>query len=88
MEEVTRKDQDMATAYGGVAKPRIRKVPGGIKLRSMNRERERERSAQRASSQGKPMPPQMGNLFGSQRHSQGQYQNQEAIRGAGQSIAT
>jgi hypothetical protein len=69
VEEVTRKDHNMATAYGGVAKPRIRKVPGGIKLRSMNREKERERSAIRASSQGKPQPPQMGNLFGSQRAS-------------------
>ena len=57
VEEVTRKDHNMANAYGGVAKPRIRKVPGGIKLKSMNRERERERSAVRASSQGKPMPP-------------------------------
>jgi hypothetical protein len=75
VEEVTRKDHDMANAYGGVAKPRIRKVPGGIKLRSMNRERERERSAVRASSQGKPVPPQMGNLFGSTRQSQGQYPN-------------
>jgi len=38
----------MAGAYGGVAKPRIRKVPGGIKLRSLNRDK--DRSALRASS--------------------------------------
>jgi hypothetical protein len=28
----------MAGAYGGIAKPRIRKVPGGIKLKAMARE--------------------------------------------------
>lgn len=33
VEEITQRDCEMAGAYGGVAKPRIRKVPGGIKLR-------------------------------------------------------
>lgn len=28
----------MAGAYGGIAKPRIRKVPGGIKLKAMARD--------------------------------------------------
>lgn len=37
VEEVTGRDVAMAGAYGGVAKPRIRKVPGGIKLKSMAR---------------------------------------------------
>ena len=68
VEEITQRDCEMAGAYGGVAKPRIRKVPGGIKLRSLNREK--DRSALRASSQGKPQAPQMGNLFGSNKNSQ------------------
>lgn len=38
VEEITRRDVDMAGAYGGIAKPRIRKVPGGIKIKAMNRE--------------------------------------------------
>lgn len=38
MEEITRRDVDMAGAYGGIAKPRIRKVPGGIKLKAMARD--------------------------------------------------
>jgi len=40
VEEITRRDVDMAGAYGGIAKPRIRKVPGGIKLKAVNQGRE------------------------------------------------
>jgi len=40
VEEITRRDVDMAGAYGGIAKPRIRKVPGGIKLKAVNQPRE------------------------------------------------
>jgi len=68
VEEITGRDVEMAGAYGGVAKPRIRKVPGGIKLRSLNRGK--DGSVMRASSQGKPQAPQMGNLFGSTKNSQ------------------
>lgn len=74
VEEITRRDVDMAGAYGGIAKPRIRKVPGGIKLKAVNQREgasskaEKQRDSTpgpniRASSQGKPGAPQMGNLF-------------------------
>ena len=65
----------MAGAYGGIAKPRIRKVPGGIKLKAMTREAqgiqtpqgplsERPRDVGRSGSQaGQLNAPQMGNLF-------------------------
>lgn len=82
VEEITTRDCEMAGAYGGVAKPRIRKVPGGIKLRSLNREK--DKSVLRASSQGKPQPPQMGNLFGSNKNSQPEPHN--ATRHAGEVI--
>lgn len=39
VEEITRRDVDMAGAYGGIAKPRIRKVPGGIKLKTINKDK-------------------------------------------------
>jgi hypothetical protein len=73
VEEITRRDVDMAGAYGGIAKPRIRKVPGGIKLKAMARETqdktpqgplsERPNVGRSGSQNGQLGAPQMGNLF-------------------------
>lgn len=94
VEEITRRDVDMAGAYGGIAKPRIRKVPGGIKLKAVNQREgasskaEKQRDSTpgpniRASSQGKPGAPQMGNLFSQG----GNTSEHKTVKNAGAEIA-
>jgi hypothetical protein len=86
VEEITRRDVDMAGAYGGIAKPRIRKVPGGIKLKTINKEKRDTTpnpmtAGMRASSQGKqPGAPMIGNMVDKQ------YEN-ATVKNAGAEIA-